>query len=141
MLQILSHTPAWVFALFAVLLVFGFMQTRSRHVRPLLAYFLPAGMVVLSLAGVQSSFGMRVVPIGSWAIGIAAIAFLGVRFFPMKGVTYDPASKRFFIPGSWAPFFVIMAIFFTKYAVAVMRAMGVPWAEDPAFAIVLSLAY
>jgi len=30
--QILSHTPAWVFVLFFVLLVFGLMQTRTRKV-------------------------------------------------------------------------------------------------------------
>jgi hypothetical protein len=141
MLQILTRTPPWVFALFAVLLVFGLLQTRSRSVRPFLAFFLPAGMIVLSLVGIQTSFGLEALPIALWAIGVAVTSFIGVRFFPLKGITYDAAAKRFFIPGSWPPFFVIMAIFFTKYAAGVMQGMNSKIVGSPAFAITLSLAY
>jgi hypothetical protein len=141
MLQILAHTPIWVFVLFVVLLVFGLLQTRSRAVKPLLAYFLPAGMIALSLAGVQSSFGIQALPVGSWATGVAMVTFIGVRFFPLKAVTYDSEKKHFLIPGGWLPFFVIMAIFFTKYAVAVMRGLDSPFVDRPAFAMALSLAY
>lgn len=54
--QILSHTPAWVFVLFFVLLVFGLMQTRTRKVRRIPALLLPAGMIALSLAGIMAIF-------------------------------------------------------------------------------------
>ena len=89
MLQILSHTPAWVFILFVVLLVFGLLQTRSRSVKRFLAYFFPAGMIILSLAGVQSSFGIKAIPIGLWAMGLAVATFIGYKFFQPKRVTYD----------------------------------------------------
>jgi hypothetical protein len=45
--QILSHTPIWVYALFFVLLVFGLMQTRTRTVRKIFALLLPVGMIAL----------------------------------------------------------------------------------------------
>lgn len=43
--QILSHTPIWVYALFFVLLGFGLMQTRTRTVGKILALLLPVGMI------------------------------------------------------------------------------------------------
>ena len=49
--QILSHTPIWVYALFFVLLAFGLIQTRTRTVRKMPALLLPAGMTALSLFG------------------------------------------------------------------------------------------
>lgn len=141
MLQILSHTPAWVFILFVVLLVFGLLQTRSRGVKQFLAYLLPTGMIILSLAGVQSSFGIEAMPIGLWAVGLIIVALVGYKFFPLKGVSYDARQRAFFIPGSWLPLVVIMAIFFTKYTVAVMHGLNNSLANDPVFEMALSLSY
>lgn len=139
--RILANTPIWVFALFALLLVFGFKQTRSRNVRKLPAYLLPIGMIVLSLAGVQSSFGFKPVPIAFWAVGLAIVTFAGYRFFSSGGVTFDRRSNSFFISGSWIPFAVIMAIFFAKYAFTVVRAISPNTANSQALAISLSLVY
>ena len=141
MLQILSHTPPWVFVLFAGLLAFGFMQTRNRSVNRFMAYFLPFGMIALSLTGVQSSFGFRLVPVSLWAAGLAVITFIGYTFFRDTRVVFDPNRNTFYIPGSWTPLVVIMAIFFTKYAVAVMHGFKIDAANSPAFAMALSLAY
>lgn len=141
MVQILSHTPAWVFALFVVLLAFGLMQTRTRRVRKLPALLLPAGMVALSLAGVQSSFGLRPLPLLAWAAALAVAALLGYRWFRDDCVKYDAATATFFIPGSWAPLAVIMAIFLAKYAYAVMLAMKAEVIASALFVIALSAVY
>lgn len=141
MVQILSHTPAWVFALFVVLLAFGLMQTRTRRVRKLPALLLPAGMVALSLAGVQSSFGLRPLPLLAWAAALAVAALLGYRWFREDRVTYDAATATFFIPGSWAPLAVIMAIFLAKYAYAVMLAMKAEAIASALFVIAWSAIY
>lgn len=141
MLQILSHTPAWVFALFACLLVFGLMQARSRNVKAVVAYVLPAGMVALSLSGIESSFGFKPAPLAAWAVGLTIIAFTGYKLFPHKGISFNSAKGTFFIPGSWVPLVVIMAIFFTKYAFAVMQGFGLAAARSPATALALSLVY
>lgn len=139
--QILSHTPAWVFALFFVLLVFGLMQTRSRRVRLIPALVLPAGMVVLSLAGVHSSFGLTFVPLVSWAIALAFAAYAGYVVFGDEKVRYDAATSKFFVPGSWVPLAVIMAIFFAKYVYAVMRAFDAEAISTPQFVVFLSAVY
>jgi len=141
MLQIVSNTPTWVFALFLGLLVFGFMQSRNRNVKKILAYLLPIGMIVLSLSGVQSSFGLKPLPVAFWAAGLGATALIGYRYFPETRISFDSAKGSFFIPGSWAPLVVIMAIFFTKYAFAVMASLKVGLVTTLGFAMVLSLAY
>jgi hypothetical protein len=141
MMQILSHTPAWVFALFLVLLVFGLMQTRTRRVRKLPALLLPAGMVALSLAGIQSSFGLRPVPLLAWATGLVAAAFVGHRWFRDDRVQYHAAEGAFLIPGSWAPLAVIMAIFFAKYAYAVLLALKAQAVTSTLFLVALSAVY
>jgi len=139
--KILSNTPTWVFVLFVVLLVFGLMQTRTRTVAKTPALLLPAGMIALSLAGINSSFGLMPVPLASWAIALAIAAFVGHALFRDKRVRYDATEKKFFIPGSWLPLGVIMAIFFAKYVYAVMHAMNAEVISTPLFVVGLSAVY
>lgn len=139
--QILANTPTWVFALFLVLLVFGLMQTRTRAVRRIPALLLPAGMVALSLAGVNSSFGLTPVPLASWAVALAVAALAGYVLFRDKRVEYDATAKKFFVPGSWVPLVVIMAIFFAKYVYAVMHALHAAIISTTLFIVVLSAVY
>jgi len=139
--QILAHTPPWVFALFFVLLVFGLMQTRTRAVRKIPALLLPAGMVALSLAGINSSFGLTPVPLAAWAIALVVTAVVGHALFRDKRVEYDTTAAKFSVPGSWVPLVVIMAIFFAKYVYAVMHAFDAAVISTTLFVVGLSAVY
>lgn len=141
MIQILANTPTWVFGLFVALLVLGLLQARSRTVRKIPALLLPAGMVALSLAGINSSFGLRPVPLFSWAIALVLSALVGYGLFRDKRVTYDATAKAFFVPGSWMPLAVIMAIFFAKYVYAVMQALHAVVISTTLFIVGLSAIY
>ena len=141
MVQVLSRTPPWVFALFLMLLAFGLMQTRTRTVGKIPALTLPAGMIALSLAGINSSFGLRPVPLASWAIALAVAALFGHALFRDRRVTYDATARKYNIPGSWVPLAVIMAIFFSKYAHAVMNAMNATVISTNLFIVGLSAVY
>ncbi len=136
MLQILSRTPAWVFILLGFLLALGLLQTRDRWVKRPIAYVLPVAMVALSLAGVLSSFGLKALPpIAGWLIGLLVVALAGRAAFLQSFapfVSFDVQKNQFFIPGSWAPLVVIMAIFCTKYALAVAQARGMTVAPSAA---------
>ncbi len=140
-MQILTNTPVWVFALFFVLVYFGFKQSRSRMVKRRVAYLLPAGMVALSLAGISSSFSLGLETLTLWLAGVSLIAFTVFRFFPLANASYDTLSKRFHLAGSWVPLLVMMAIFFTKYAVAVMQGMHSALVELPYFMSALCFCY
>lgn len=139
--QILSNTPAWVFALFLALLVLGLMQTRTRTVRKIPALLLPAGMIALSLAGINSSFGFRPVPLASWTAALALAVAVGHALFRDERVQYDAAEAKFLVPGSWVPLAVIMAIFFAKYVYAVMHAFNADVLSAPLFIVADSAVY
>lgn len=123
------------------LVAFGLQQTRSRNVNAVLAYVLPCGMIALSLAGINSSFGIKPLPIAMWATGLLVVGVIGFKCFRDERVRFTRSSRSFFIPGSWTPFLVIMAIFFTKYVFAVMHAFAAEIVTTQAFVAALSLAY
>lgn len=141
MMQILAHTPAWVFGLLAGLVILGLQQARNREVARWLAYLLPAGMVILSLVGVTSNFGAHWLAISLWLAGLCAMALLGYQLMPVKHLHYLAESNRFYIPGSWMPLLVILAIFFTKYCVAVLVALANPLVMQTGFMPTMCLIY
>ena len=141
MVQILSHTPIWVYALFFVLLVFGLMQTRTRTVGKIPALLLPVGMVALSLAGINSSFGFTTIPLAAWGMAMAVATVVGYAFFRDKRIRCEATGGKFFMPASWIPLVVIMAIFFAKYVYAVMKASNAEVIATPIFIGALSAVY
>jgi len=61
--------------------------------------------------------------------------------FRDRRVEYHATEKKFFVPGSWVPLAVIMAIFFAKYIYAVMHALNADVISAPLFIVVLSAVY
>lgn len=139
--QIISHTPIWVYALFFVLLVFGLIQTRTRTVSKITALLLPAGMTALSLTGIYSSFGLTTIPLATWGMAMAIATIVGYTFFRDKRIYCNATDGKFFIPGSWVPLVVMMAIFFAKYVYGVMNAFHVEVISTPVFIGALSAVY
>lgn len=97
--------------------------------------------LALSLLGINSSFGLKLVPVASWAIALSIAALLVYALFRDRGVKYDAGARKFFVPGSWAPLGVIMAIFFAKYVYGVMQAFGADVISAPLFIVFLSAVY
>lgn len=127
MSELISHTPTWVFAIFFTLLVLGFIQSKERIVKVNSIFILPISMVVFSLFGVLSVFGITVSAMGFWVTGLIVALILGIKLAYPKLVSFSEQNKRLTIPGSWAPLIFMMAIFFTKYTVgyAVARELAV----------------
>ncbi|MCE9687963.1 alpha/beta hydrolase [Shewanella sp. AS16] len=127
--QILLYTPRWVFALLAILCVFGWMQTRTRRVSVALALFLPAAMLVLSLTGVLRYFGWHWPALACWLLGMSLLAALCLKWMGAGIASYEAGSRSLLINGSWMPMLVILAIFITRYAVGVANAMSLEIAQ------------
>ncbi len=140
-IQILKHTPIWVFCLFFVLLVIGFTQSKARTADKGKIFILPCAMLVLSFYGVISAFGPIYVGLLAWFIGITAASWLGLQLGILKGVTYSDEKQTFLIPGSWVPLILMMAIFFTKYAVNVVLALQLTIVQSAEFIAVVSCLY
>lgn len=140
-LQILERTPPWVFALFAVLVVLGALQSRTRELGRSRVALLPAVFLPLSLLALGSVFGAEPLAYAGWLAGVAAAVLAGRRTRRPEPASYATATGLFRVPGSWAPLALMMAIFFTRYAVAVATAMQPPLRASPAFAAAVGLAY
>jgi hypothetical protein len=139
--EILKHTPIWVFGLFIFLIVLGFKQSKERRVKKLLVLPLPIGMVFLSFFGVYTSFGLAPLPIGVWFITLASMSYFMVEYFPVEKVSFSSISGSFLVPGSWLPFVLMMAIFFTKYIVGVLSVLHPTVVMSAVFVVSISLIY
>ncbi len=141
LIEIITHTPLWVFGLLVLLVYLGWQQSRERVVNKYVIFLLPVGMVALSYFGMLSSFGPNFLPITLWLVSLLVTALIVVTCFTVHGVTYDSNQARYTIQGSWFPFGLMMAIFFTKYAVGVVSALSPDMVNNQIFIVLCSLLY
>lgn len=142
-MQIISHTPTWVFILFAVLLALGLSQLQTRTASLKRITLMPVAMLGLALSGVVSAFGKASggAAVLSWAI---AAVMAGLWLFSCavpQGTRYDAASKLFTLPGSAVPLWLMLGIFCTKYAVGVSLGFHPELAQNTVFALGVSGLY
>ena len=133
LIQIISHTPLWVWAILVVLLWVGLKQTLPRSVSLRRITVLPLVMVGLSLAGTLTAFGAGNHALLAWGAAAAvAAAVVMTRTLP-QATQYNTWTQHFQIPGSWTPLVLMMGIFITKYAVGVTLSMRPDLARDAMF--------
>lgn len=130
-LEILAHTPPWVFAVFLALLSLGYHQSRNRTVSRGRLLLLPVAMLGLSLYGVASSFGLAFLPLLTWVFGVGVIATLGAK--RLQSSAQQVAPGFFLVKGSWWPLALMMAIFFIKYIIGYASARNLSVVLQPWF--------
>ena len=141
LMQILLHTPVWVWGLLAVMLALGFKQTRSGLVGLPRITLMPLAMVALSAYGTVSAFGATPGVLLAWLAAAAALAtFITLQALP-AGTRFDTATQSLFVPGSWTPMALILGIFCTKYFVGVSTSMQPALLHDTAFTLGFSALY
>jgi uncharacterized membrane protein YfcA len=114
-----------------VLVYFGYLQTKTRLVSWPRLSLLPTGMLCLSFLGVRTSFGADPTAFVSWLTALFIVVSVALFWPQSRDVSYSSESGLFNVPGSWVPLALMMCIFFTKYAVAVTRAVSHTSAESP----------
>ena len=141
LLEIIIHTPHWVWAIFVLLLWLGLSQSVDRTVTLRRVIMIPIAMTGLSLHGTFSAFHQ--VP-WSWVLWLAAavatVAWFGSNDLP-AGVRFDPASGLFHLPGSWQPMLLMMAIFWSRYVVGVVLALHPELTQETASAALVASIY
>jgi hypothetical protein len=140
-LEILNRTPSWVFVLLFALLALGYVQSKDRTLTRIKVLILPTAMLVLSLLGIFSAFGAARLGLGCWALGSALAVAIGLKLGAPRGVRFSVESQTFYVPGSWTPLVLMMAIFLTKYIVGVIFARELPIATTTAFLVMVSFCY
>jgi hypothetical protein len=140
-MQILSHTPTWVFVVLALIVWVGSLQLVTRHVRFGRVVGVATAMVVLGIFGVATAFGDTPVALaGALLAGVPAAAAVALLPLP-AGTEYDAARRRFRVPGSAMPLLLMAGLFSTKYAVGVALALHPELRAQLPFAIGVSALY
>jgi len=139
--ELINHTPIWVFAIFFTLLVLGFIQSKERTVKVKTIFILPIAMITFSFFGVFSVFGISILTMSLWVIGLVITLIIGLKLAFPRFVSFSVQSNKLTIPGSWVPLFFMMAIFFTKYFVGFAVARELPLVNEHIFVVLLSLVY
>ncbi|MCY7306784.1 MAG: hypothetical protein LH632_11665 [Rhodoferax sp.] len=140
-LQILLGTPTWVWALLALLVWLGLVQSRARSVPLHRVIVLPLAMTGISIYGTYST--IQAVPLcGVLWLGaaVATAAWFASSDLP-PDVHFDATQRRFQVPGSWEPMALMMAIFGTRYAVAVTLALHPQWTREVAVTAIVASIY
>ncbi len=128
MLGIVTHTPLWVFALFALLLVLGLNALRTRAVPPWQLLIVPLFFIVWGgFTLVQRAQAMPSLVL-AWLIAAALGAALAPAAWGFEAATPDRARNRVRVRGSAWPLIRNLGLFAVKYALtAAMAVAPRPW--------------
>ncbi len=137
---VLSHTPLWVWAILAALVMLGLKQSQDHVVSRGRLIVQPLALGLLSLLAATSAFGLQWLPLAGWAAGV----MLGIalnRPLVLPRQVQALAGNRWAIGGSWAPLALLMLIFWLRYAVAVSLAVSPGLAHIGLFVLASGLLY
>jgi len=140
MMAILEHTPLWVYGLFGVLVLLGWMQSKDRVVPYFRAFILPSVLLLFSIYSVVSAFGMSI-GIVAWSVGMIVIMAVGIRIRALYNAVFMEERHAFAIKGSWLWLTLMMVIFWLKFAVGVAFAKALAMVYEPWFILSISLCY
>ena len=142
MLQsILSHTPLYVWAILGFLVYRGIAASSERTVEFKKVFIIPIVMFGLSLQGIQHSFSLHGMAPWVWLAGVLIATALVWKFADARAVTAQSQQGTITVRGSWLPLAMMMAIFCTKYVVAVSLAMHPQFAGELGFMTIVCGAY
>ena len=141
LIEIMKHTPSWVFVLFFVLFALGYFQSKERSFSRGKVAIIPIVMIILSFWGVLSAFGINYVGFISWVVGVGVALWFGIKINRPRGVSFSTETQLLSVPGSWIPLILMMTIFFVKYVVGVIHARQLPIIGEPVFIGTISLCY
>lgn len=139
--ETLRHTPSWVWAIFAALVLLGLLHARPRRTGLQRALLMPLVIVGLSLYGTFSVFHMTPMNWVVWAgAALLSAAWFATGQWP-AGTRYDREARVLHQPGSWTPLAMMMGIFAIRYAVGVMLHHHPQWAADEGMAALAASVY
>jgi len=76
-----------------------------------------------------------------WLFALVSVTYFSGKYFPAKGVEFSTETGYINIPGSWVPLLLMMAIFFSKYLVAVLSTLQPSMLLSAGFMIFCTLLY
>lgn len=130
LIQILSHTPLYVWAILAFLVWRGVAELREREIAMPRMFVLPLVLLILSLHDIARKFGFDATAFIAWTAAFAAAALLAWRFGRVR-VAPGSAPGRVRVAGSVVPLVLMLSIFTLKYVTSVLLAVRPDLAGQP----------
>ena len=141
LIEIVRHTPLWVWGMLAALLIIGANQARPRRVARVQLLALPLGLLALGLVSLAPLFVHQPLAAGLWLLALAWAWHGRARLPAPTGARWDAAASRMALPGSLGPLLVIVAIFSLKYSLGVALTMHPSWRGEAAVVLPMALLY
>jgi hypothetical protein len=143
-MQTLQHIPLWVFGLFIGLVALGWLQTRTRQVRKQQLLGVKVALTVVTLVSVVQLWWPTpwlAIALSSWALTGLSVSWALSQSAAPAGASFNPATQRFTLPGSWMPLALFMAIFACKFVVGMLSAVAPEHIRSLPAAIGISALY
>ena len=140
LIQILIHTPVYVWAILALLVWRGVVATHDREMAVRNIFIIPVIMLAISLQDLFAKFGGAYFPLCAWAGSAVAVIVLVVKFSG-AGVSAGAKHGSVRVYGSKVPLVIMIGLFLTKYVTAVTLVIEPYAGESAAFqAVVCALS-
>lgn len=120
---VLIHTPPWVYAILAYLIVMGVRGMRPRTLSLVRVFITPAIFIAWGLFGLAGGRGAPTLAFPAWLCGAALGAIPGVLTSPRQ-VALDRVKGLVHFEGSIFPLLRNLVIFLARYGLAVAAATG-----------------
>ncbi|HSI00501.1 MAG TPA: alpha/beta fold hydrolase [Reyranella sp.] len=130
-LDIVAHTPLWVWPLLALVLWLGWWARAPRIVHPLRLAALPLVGLGVTLAGIVQSMAPALTLAG-WLVGLLLSLPLGWAVGRRRAVAWQP-DGRVWIDGGWFLLGFALSIFAARYALGVTFGVWPRLAAQPAW--------
>jgi hypothetical protein len=139
--EVLKHTPGYVWAILTALVIVGALQMKDQIVSRMRVLVLPVVLGIYSLWGALATFGMQLQVLVAWAVGVGAMLSLA-RFarWPAEA-EFLPERNAFAIGGSVLPLVAMLGVFAARYVATVTLILHPQWRGLAAVAIVGGLGY
>jgi hypothetical protein len=123
-IQILTHTPWWVFVLFAYLISRGVRAMRPADVSPYQLALIPALLTGWGLYDLTRRYGFDIAALAPWLLALILGAAAGAAILSGAPLRGDRARGLIHRPADFTVLPLILLAFGIKYSFAVTAAMS-----------------
>jgi len=138
--EVVRHTPHYVWAILAALIVLGLLQWRDHSVTRARLALAPLGLGAFSLWGATVAFGAHAPIVAAWIAGIG-LAFSANRWLRWPRDIRPDGHGVFHLRASPWPLVAMLSVFALRYAVAVTLVFNRGWAGHAGFSLPLAMTY
>lgn len=136
LVEIIKHTPLWVWALFAYILYRGVRALETRELQPSRMLILPAVFLLWGLSGIFHDLpDWPLAMVGFVVLGLVGLGLGWANGLRLPPARRDPATGLILRPGSATTLVVALFAFIAKYTLSVALAMAPTLGAQAGFAL------